>query len=65
MYENPPVSTMRNCGFFRLKTPLVVALLACQPNRLWMQKIASQPDLLINPTRFLEKQSVISTDGLD
>jgi hypothetical protein len=43
MYENPPVSTMRNCGYFWPKTPLVVAVLSCQPNQLWMQKIAIQP----------------------
>jgi hypothetical protein len=34
---------MRNCGYFWQKTPLVVAFYTCQPNPLWMQKIATQP----------------------
>jgi hypothetical protein len=39
---------MRICGFFKSKTPLVVALFACQPNRLCILEIHLQfdaPDL--------------------
>ena len=34
---------MRNCGYFRPETPLVVGDFPCQPNLLWTQKIAGQP----------------------
>src|ERR1017187_9445257 len=64
-YENLPESTMRNCGFFGRETPLVVAVLSCQPNRLCSQKIRPQPVLLTNPTRFFHARTLFSADVFD